>query len=288
MNTNFNAPFCMLKSLKQPLVEGSIVMNGEIKNNGYFLIDTGSNKNMLKPQSLSLLDENCFLDKKIKTNGVGDETAELQAARVTFAIGEMTFEEEFSFSEINDFCATTGVDNIIGLLGSEFLKKHKLAVDFKTKQLTNEVAEDVKVKEGGFIFPMCYGDILYGIPVVGMAWGNDECMCVVDTGCDKTTFAKSTLPLLSDIKMSGKKVCVTGFMGVMTAAEAEAKFNLVSLRDENDTPKELEYHQNIQILDMKYIIESDGNRPPVDGLIGSDFLDEHGWILDYRNGLIYS
>lgn len=291
MEMKLNMNFVNFESTGFPLVEATLhTRKGDYQ--GYFVVDTGSTDNLVSFSMREFLNLDNLADDVHQTiQGLGD-LKDCDNYNLSFNIGECSFMERFAFHK--DFDITHYILNgeqVMGILGSGFLKKHNLVMDYSTLSLHSPVREDVpSAEECQFRFPLDYGLDRLGISLLGIAKDKDNCfLMVADSGCNHSTITQHC------IESSGFKSSeVTDYYMVQgvdrsgnLAEMKEVSIGLITM-DANDDTAIIDHEMKFLVVskqDYLCVIEEDA---PIAGLLGNDFLYHNKVILDYNLRCIYS
>lgn len=285
-----NLEFVNVYDNKFPFVIGAFrAKNGQMLD-GYFLIDTGSGNNMLNREVERLLGKETFTDKKLGVNAIDRKGEVCPIVDIYMELDGFQSTESFSISQNLDFSCNLGKNRVIGILGSEYLLKHRLVVDYEKGCLRSSDLESITLADKSFFFPMEYGLEWYGIPVVGFVKGDDQYVCVADSGSQQSLIADGALEgvhCCENIEGVGE---VKGISGNMQTGYAWITFSLLSLAQKTDETKLVQQESLFQILlDHKCIAHSNQKDcPPISALLSHDFMLRRKWILDYGMQAIYA
>ncbi len=288
-NKTINLSFVHIKELKVPIIEGAFVdKNGQLQF-GYYIVDTGAVDNILNDTIIPMLGEDSITNKSDRMYGIDDHCEIASVYNMKTMIGGFISQEEFTVSHNLNLGKHFGVESIIGLLGSRFLYKHQLVVDFEKECLRSSDSEKISQSGKSFFFPMNLGMRFFGSPVVGYVKDNIEYFCIVDTGCSLST--------LTDKGMEGAIVCedhnkkgkAEGLSGNIETKHARISLSLYSYGDLEGDAKVVETEDEFQIISGRdYIIPVKEGVPSISGLLSTEFMLKRNWILDYENLVIYA
>lgn len=262
---------------------------------GMMLVDSGSNQCVLAcemVERLGILQQKEGEVTKILT--ASGKVVESYSTMFTFAMGGEQFQENFCICEaFHENCF--GYLPFIGILGSEFMQKHGLAIDYSEGSFhTSDVSpSNLSTSDCEFFCTMMFGLKYYGAPVVAFMQNGKEILTLVDTGATNNVIAKQSLmDNAFKHKLLNEKDTMNGLSGGVEVEDAVVGFNLLNLR--NEEPEE-NYHQDLFKLYPHYVmpattIEVDGKTmqlSPVEALVGSSFIASQGWVLDFGAKIIY-
>lgn len=291
MEMKLNMNFVNFENTGFPLVEATLhTRKGDYL--GYFMVDTGSKDNLVSFSMREFLNlDNLVDDVHLTIQGIG-ELKDCDIYNLSFNIEECSFMERFAFHK--DFDITLyiqGGERVMGILGSGFLKKHNLVMDYATLSLHSPVREDVpSAEECQFRFPLDYGLDRLGISLLGIAKDKDNSfLMVADSGCNHSTITQHC------IESSGFNSSeMTDYYMVQGVNRSG---NLAEMKEVSIGLITIDENYNMKIIDheMKFLVVSEqdylcviGDDAPIAGLLGSDFLFHNKVILDYNLQCIYS
>lgn len=107
---------------------------------GYWVIDTGASKTVFDKTLLGNYREELHESEEVHTAGIGEKPLESSIGYLQpFSFGKLKMDKLrvalLDLSHINQFYSKVSSLKICGLLGSDFLLKHKAVIDYKKKQL---------------------------------------------------------------------------------------------------------------------------------------------------------
>lgn len=294
MKKEFSSKILDINKYGCPLLEAAFVGKNGQGYMGVMMIDTGSAHCLLNRNVLDYIDTICDDDRKMRINSLGNQNADYSHIDLSFVIGKQMFIHEFWVNNEVNIQYLPEV-NIIGIIGVDFLVKHSLVVDFDS-MLVHTVCNNISLKASSckFLFPMKGGINMFGIPVVCMAKDEENDFALgVDTGANNTIVTRH---LIDEghfkVDSSDKIFCVNTLYNVTKLSHATITMDLKSLDGNTDKPKICSYTDDILITDeYDYIApapEDKDNAFPLSGLLSSEFMSKHKWILDFSNFVIYS
>lgn len=261
---------------------------------GLMLIDTGSVDNILNKSVLPLLDDSITNKGKSKRIYSLDTIGSIcQEVEFEFKMRKEIFSDKFYVNDSSVFDVGAG---FIGIIGNRFLINNELTLDYSTGTLHSSNEFTGSPLDYEFFFPMEFGFKQYGIPVVGLICKDCNLVMLVDSGANNTIITEHALEEAGIFfEKDGQKGIVSGFdYKEMETTIGKANFSFFSVGGTDEEPKICNYSDNIQILQkQKYIMDNQKTpegeeQMPVSGLLSSCFMQEHKWILDFKNGIIYS
>ena len=214
----------------------------------------------------------------------------------SFTFGGQQFREKLCFCKgMHEI--PVGDMPIIGILGNKFMQKHNLVIDYVDGSLhTSEVdPSNLSISDCDFFFPMEIGLSHYGLPVVAIRQNGTDIAMVADTGASENAIARQSLEEYSfNHSAIESQSLMNGMAGNgVLADEAMVDFNLVTLKEDDHAI--ITHNEHFMVLPY-YIIPSikiekgeykGEYLQPVEGIISSEFMAKHGWILDFGAKIIY-
>ena len=251
------------------------------------LMDSGSNINSLAEEMRVLIGNNDWGANISEVVNVANETKEVSCAKFGFEMDGQPFQEEFAFQgqhlmQIDDMI-------FVGVLGSTFMQKHHLAIDYSnlTVHTSNMTLDKVNNTNSSFIIPMEYGLKYYNVPILKIRGKERDAILVVDTGCDNFSISQKALEECGlAYKLTGNDHPVEGPNGSVEAKECVFEFSLIDISC-NEVDKYM--HQAIaEVLPNSITVTDEGEcddegtpLSPIDGMIGSPFMARQKWIIDF-------
>lgn len=101
-----------------------------------FLLDTGSDNNVINKSALSYVEHEMHVSdegKKTTLSGVNG-TTEVESCSIKFSCDEETYKADFLVADLDEAFGTIIKGHCIhihGILGSKFLRSHNVVLDFK-------------------------------------------------------------------------------------------------------------------------------------------------------------
>lgn len=293
MNIRLKIPLVNFDNADFPLVMATFVSNSGVMVGGAFMVDTASRHNILNQSVLPVLKEECldYTGEMTLTSfsGQGIKGKELH---LDFCLGKSNFHEQFYAAEGLSFDSVFSDHVILGILGVEFLAKYGLVLDFRNASLYSSYARqnDIAFKESLYIFPLEYGFSKYGMPIVGLLKDKKEYLFLIDSGSNLNT---TTLHVLQDAsldwKYTGKKSSITSVAGTHVTSAANVKFNLMGIGTDNIKMKLLSCNEEFHVIDnCRFILDGNDHIPPISGILGTEFLKNQKWVIDFDAGMAFS
>ena len=260
---------------------------------GLFLLDSGSNENILSSKVVDSMGSLCAIVDGDKT--ILSFTQEVVTAiqvSFPFALGGNQFREIFC---VRNMPLPLEEMTVIGILGNPFLQLHNLVIDFHGNTLhTSEITpSNFSILDCAFFFPMEMGLKFYGMPVLPTKQNGKELVTLVDTGANVNVIANQALKDndFKYVRLNGNDVMV-GLSAQAAVDEAKVWFDLLLLYCNEIT--ELSCCEYFKVLPdsiftpHKGECDTNGEQlPPIEILLGFPFMAREGWILDFGAKLIY-
>ena len=212
-------------------------------------------------------------------------------AHIYIKVGNIEGQEVFCISKKVSFEQAFGKNQIIGVLGVDFLRKNHLVLDLEKKCLTTSSEEDFSLENKSFVFPMGFGFNNYGIPVIGIIKDDQEFVCVVDSGSNYNTLSQYALEHGTEkAALQEGGTTISGLFGSIDASLVNAEFSLLSIGNKEGETVLKRDTTTFQILQgQNYLAKSSvENVPPLHGLIGTEYMLQKKWVLDFGKEVIYS
>ncbi len=271
------------------------------KNNqmhaGLLLLDSCSEHNVLSGEMAAWLNEQHKMkDECTNILTATGETVKTETSLFSFECGGEQFKEKFCISEhklpdIEDELP------FIGILGNEFMQEYKWVIDYTDHTVYSSYVtpEILPISDCDFFFPMEIGLNLYGLPALQMCQGEFEAVALADTGANDNSIS---LPALAEDKFhcqyQNTLHQLTGMSGSMKTIAAVMDYQLVTLRDDKENTGVCNHKDCFLVVPHFLIpereVQYEGDTeilPPVVALIGSEFMEREGWVLDFGVKYIY-
>jgi len=285
----FNLPFVNVQDNKYPFIEGAIVdKDGQVLE-GYFLIDSGSVPNMLNSGFVKYLDTKAISGNKIQVTGVDNIGEACSMVKMEIELDGVRTNEDFYVSQNINFEKYFEDVVLFGILGTSFLIKHRMVIDYENECLKTAALEPISLDEKSFFFPIEYGVDTYNAPIVGLVNGGSKYLCMLDTGCTENIIAEGVMPGLKQCRRIEEKSEFGGISGVEETELAMVSFLLLSM-DKTGKFCLVEHEDECQILlGHEFLFNGDDrNLPSISGLLGGNFMLKRKWVLDFGNMAIYA
>lgn len=284
-----------------------------IRQNGNDLValaDTSATDNMIAMQSIKDHGFDCqVLDTTDVISGIGGEM-EVRDAKMRFSLLTLTENDtevvshEDSFKVTSEYmitpeegkCDKNGVQlpPVVGIIGSPFMAKEGWVLDFGVKYIYKRKAVmPVKMiarvpsrvekeqsaaadKESKRSIPLFADPIEKGLPFIRIEEGDFEgLVMLIDTGSNDNSIFGFAYRQLEDLftpiegerkvyGMDGNAIVVSCIRGCFTFCGKEYEMNFLLNKE-----------------DGAFVQLSQEMGFPISGIIGTKFLAEHGWVLDY-------
>lgn len=260
---------------------------------GYMLVDTGSMDCILNNSILPLLSpEAMHIDNNKEISSVQSKSLVCHAVDFTFKMGDGMFSEVFYTNDRIDLGEI--FSGIVGIVGIGFLLKHKLVLDYSTESLRTSDNKVAAPSDCEFFFPIEFGLKHYSLPVVGIACNDTEYVMIVDSGANNTLLTQCMANELGGTVCDGGESTMTDFTNKTVATmKQNVDLSLISLGGADNDIKLYSSKDTVLVInDREHILDgytdTDGIEvPPVSGLLSSDFMHTHKWVLDFGVGAMY-
>ena len=277
-----------------PFVQVDYMDQDAQEHTGLMILDSGSSVSLLSNEMASYLGTlNKVKDETMTIIAFSQHTINTDVVRFSFAFGGRQFHESFALSTKALPVQVEGM-KVLGLLGVCFLKQHNLAIDYSDYTLhTSDVNPgNLKITDCAFFFPMEIGLKHYEIPVLAVKQNGKEIVTLLDTGASSNMIAEHTL-MENGFKClrTGEKECIYDITGAVEVKKATVRFKMLSLG--GNTVFEQVRYDRFDVLPWNIYTpenEDDSDKdqvPPIEVLIGSPFMAEEGWILDFGAKIVY-
>ena len=277
MRTNINLPLYHVDRLIYPFIEGAFICKSGKYLNGFFLIDSGSSDSVFNHEAMHLLEEGSIRGDKCHLYAINNKGEECVLADVKIKIGDVECDELFSISHNLDFKGMFGENRIIGVLGARFMHKYGLVLDYAQQRVRSSELNSFSDAGKTFVCPMLAGFRTYGIPLVCLTNGEDDVLCVADSGSNINTLTKYAMEKVANSykHIAGQKKMHT-ISGESITDLAKVDFSLLSVKGKEDETR-CHYVSDSDVFQIitehEHICWSDNEEiPPISGLISSEFM----------------
>lgn len=255
-----------------PLVKVDYLDYNAMEHSGLLLIDVSNQLNGIS-------------NDYVRHLSVEQSEAVAKKKHLSFIMSGMQFCEPFVV--VDSSLGSYGELPVIGSLGLDFLSRHRLALDFLRMSLHTSMANpnNLSTADCDFFFPMEIGMNNYGFPILSMQQDGKEIIAKLNTTYMYNIFAKQALE-----EDGFHCKFVEGASG--TARKAILDFDLLTVRE--DENKLVNYNNSfIVVNDYLYqpkegALDENGNKlEPIKAAIGTQFMINEGWTLDFDQNIIY-
>ena len=278
-----------------PFVQVNYVDKDAQVHTGLFLLDSGSNENILSPEIVESMGSLCsIVDGTKAIASFSQEVMQAKQVRFSFILGNIQFDETFCVKSEPLDISIKGM-TVIGILGHIFLQQQRLVIDYRDFTLhTSEITpKNFSTSDCDFFFPMVAGLKIYGVPVVPIIQNGAELVTLVDTGATNNVIANQAL-MDHEFKCEhlNSTDVMKGISGQVDVHDAKVWFSMLSLY--GDDVVELSCCSLFKVLPHNIftlpdeVRDKDGDPyPPINVLLGAPFMASQGWILDFGAKIIY-
>lgn len=274
-----------------PFIKVDYVDRDAEEHTGLMMLDSGSNVNFLTGNVGRHIGDLCrHDDTDLEITDSAGEVILADYVHFSFAFGGKQFNEDFG---IKEDCHLGFVDElpIIGLLGTAFLQKHGLVIDYSNFTLhTSDISQaNLCASDCDFIFPMEIGLKNYGLPVLAIHHENTDAVALVDTG-SAANVVSVTCVNQCDLKCEYTHETDT-FKGLKGSSEgnwANVDFHLLTLKENGvESVPFCDFFMVINQSVAEGYVFNESQHQPIEGIIGSPFMAKQGWTLDFAQKVIY-
>lgn len=290
-NKELILPFFKINEIKMPLVVCKFINKEGQESKGLFLIDSGAKDNILPQKVADTFGVLEYTEDVIEICGLGEEKSPCKIANAQIFLKGQEFGIRFNVNSDVNFDMILGPGVVLGILGSAFLRQYELTVDFKNKCLrTSNEENGIAMKEDTFLFPMSCGMKSYGVPLVRFTNGGKTLYGVADSGANVSLMSQSGVKDMTEIEVQENKCQVNGIVNQnQINRTAVATLSLLSINEKDRKQlKLIKVIDEFNLLPSEYVLNPGDDLPPISALIGTEFMLENEWILDYKHGYIYS
>lgn len=227
---------------------------------------------------------------------IGNTERKAPCVSAEISFGGEQFVDDFVLQD--DFgIVIQGDKPFLGLLGINFMLRHRLVADFSSHTVYRSFVNHSNffIADTDFFFPMGIGLNFYGVPVVGLKTQGDDIVAALDSGSHENIIAEAVLPQVSpNHHYTGEQTDTVCYTCTVKSKEVEAEFSLLGVN--NDGNEKIYNKVSDHFLVVKSHIffreqpentQQEDHLPPVNALIGSNFMNSNGWILDFGAQFIY-
>ena len=150
---NIRVEMIRMKGDVAPFVQVNYVDKDAQEHTGLFLLDSGSNENILSPEIVESMGSLCTIVDGVKTiASMAQEVVKASQVSFPFVMGDNQFHETFCISDMS--FPLEGM-TVIGILGNPFLQLHNLVIDFHGNTLhTSEITpSNFSILDCAFFLP---------------------------------------------------------------------------------------------------------------------------------------
>ena len=278
-----------------PFVQVAYMDKEAQEQTGLMLLDTGSTVNILSPEMADRIGILCKQKGKgTSISSISGNSIDADYVNFSFALEGKQFHETFCITNKRLPICVKGA-KVLGLLGNQFLLKHRLVLDYCNHTLhTSEVCpENLAISDCSFFFPMNIGLKFYGLPVLSVKQNGKELVTLIDTGATDNMIARQALHENGfRCRYLERKDIITNITGEVDVDEAIVWFKMMSL-DSNDLFP-IRRHDHFAVLPQNILnpekdeCDTNGEQlPPIEVLLGAPFMAKEGWTLDFGARIIY-
>ena len=293
-NENIRVGIVRMEGDVAPFVQVEYMDRNAQEHSGLMLLDSGSTINILAPEMANDIGTLNNMDEHVIVLSIAKGEVNARQANFSFVFGGTQFRETFCISD-NPLPIKINGMRVLGLLGNNFLSKHRLAIDYcdYTLHTSNVSPDNLSISDCSFFFPMEMGLKFYGLPVLSVKQNGKELVTLVDTGATNNMIAGQSLTENAfKHKLLEDKDVIVNVTGEVEVNEARVWFNVMSL--DGDDICEISHRARFKVLPYNIWTQSEvscdekeNQLPPIEILLGSPFIANEGWTLDFGAGIIY-
>lgn len=279
-----------------PFVMVDYVDKDAQEHSGLMLLDSGCNNNVFYSEMADKIGDLCKMqDEYTQIRTSTNVVISAENINLSFALDGTLFHERFCLLDEPGHENSVEMPPIIGILGLRFMMKHRLVIDYSDFSFhTSDVSHsNFSTYQCDFFFPMGIGMKYYDLPVLAFVQGDWELVALVDTGAECNAISSSVLfdKGIKSQMLEGTDT-IYGMAGCLEVKEAEIEFGLLTLKD--DYTEEIKRKDDFKIIPhvvnnpIEGICDDSGNHPDsIEVVIGSPFMAEEEWALDFGEMIIY-
>lgn len=277
-----------------PLVAVTYVGKDGKEKKGLMVIDSGSSNNHL---AISVVDEVRLTvsEEQWEEYSFGYVEHWIKTCRMSFRLGDKVFSEPF---HVDRYGLLEG--NVIGILGNKFMQEYGLAMDYGRMALCSSEVDhsNLCINDCSFFMPMEPGLLLFGLPVL-LLRGRDgkDHIAMADMGSAKNVIAERVLRTATiHYRKTGKHGSIETNYGTVEDESTKVEILLGSMQDGSEFFRLDTLQTEFWVVPMDAILElphnkqhetEDMSHQKIEAVIGSPFMAEMGWVLDFKAKIIY-
>lgn len=279
-----------------PFIQVGYVDKDANEHTGVMIIDSGSDQSILSCDVAGQLAPLCKKEGETSNfSTISNNEVTMSKTQFSFAMGGKQFHEVFCVSATELPIRMLGKMPVIGIIGNIFMRKHRLAIDYRDYTLhTSTACEDItSISDCDFFFPMEKGMKDFALPIILLSHNEESILAIADTGATHNQIALPTIEGRGmDCQFLGEKDAIKGMGGSIETEEAILKFNLGSVTEDGGI--EIPCQEQFKVSPNYFILPEEGQcdengeqLPPVEALVGSPFMAKEKWVLDFGANIIY-
>jgi len=240
--------------------------------------------------------------KQISCIVTGDTYIDEHCVSAMFMIDGIQFDEDFAMDENTIFPSCTALP-IIGILGAKFMRKNKLAFDYRKMRLYRAKHKKIIFNNPNiqYITPIDFGFKLRGVPLVIIFKNDNPYFAMADSGSDTCIISQNWAGLADKIISQDSSINTikndeSSYLYV-EGPDALISFELPSFKDwENGSGDMFNCKAKAILVNSNNILTTSfttqkANKSTlhnIDVVLGSPFMEQMKWIIDFRHKVIYT
>ena len=236
------------------------------KNNApvYLLLDTGTSTSLL---SLNLIRRESNL--------------------ISFRLSHEGKEYSHNFKDVKEDRIQMVKDyHIQGIIGVDFLLKNQLIVDFWKYEISHGLSKKTFPKYD-FFYPLKSMNNLFKVPIVGIKTETDTFAFLIDSGSNSNVISSDLVNINKHASYKGADPIVLENMDSSINGYSSNVVIKVASIDKGNL-KYIPYSISAAITDTGNFSHDLFKSFYLKGVLGSRFLHENHWIIDFKNLIVYS
>ncbi len=271
---NINVEMYKVENSPAPFIKVDYLNKDGEEQTGLLLLDSGTNVNLLS------------IEYGLKEGSM----------HFSFMLDDVLFEDDFLVNG-RLFSDYHGEMPLIGVIGCIFLHENDWVIDYSNHTIYTSTTKEsgVDVYNCQFFFPMAHGLKNYGMPTVPLVQGKWEIAAAVHTGYMENHISLSTLGSegLQCNYENYEKLAL--FMSkCIDVLWSSMDYGLLTLIDKTGHTGEINFSDSFLVSRKPFYTPDpddldDNGEPlePIEAIIGAEFVEKEGWIMDFGIDMIY-
>lgn len=277
-----------------PIVSVSFATQEGDVLNGYLIVDTGSSSNILfnRVQDLGIVE--IVEDSSIITIvSSGSDNIESSIFKAEFTLGGIKYQEPFLMisSDIEEVVNEKyGNNNILGIIGSKFLIKHGLVLDFNCNLLYPSVLSKEEIDESENMFVVIRFNNEVFVPIAYLSSQDNRTMfpCLLDTGAEENITTKFVLNKLAyNYENRGVTSDMSFINENITTEECNITYKILGENKASDKYYIKSFNSNIMVFtdDREHIANEEEFL--IAAILGCNAIKDMRMVIDFKNQFAY-